>query len=227
MKFLQLQNMAHKESSTASRGSGVMRTRWCSISTSLSRKFRVGHTAPDIQAQTIKTMPLFSAGFTFVETLVAITVLLLAITAPLSIGSEGLTASRVAKHQVTAVYLIQDAIEYIRYVRDTNSLNTTASWLEGLSECMNGSSCRIDTRRDITNTLAVQTCTGSCPVISTNSTSYLYGYDATWNATVFTRTIEITEAQAGSEAIVTVQVSWQDGRVTRTLAIEERLFDWQ
>lgn len=63
------------------------------------------------------------AGFTFVETLVAITVLLLGIIGPLTIAQKGIQSAYNANEQVTAVFLAQEAIEAVRELRDTNALD--------------------------------------------------------------------------------------------------------
>jgi prepilin-type N-terminal cleavage/methylation domain-containing protein len=55
-----------------------------------------------------------SSGFTLIETLVAIFILVLATTGPLSFAQSGLRASFVARDQVVAFYLAQDAIETIK-----------------------------------------------------------------------------------------------------------------
>ena len=55
-----------------------------------------------------------NAGFTLIESLVAISILLLSISAPLTIASKGLASSFFARDQITAFYLAQDAVEYIR-----------------------------------------------------------------------------------------------------------------
>jgi len=81
-------------------------------------------------------------GFTLVETLVAITVLLIAIVAPLSIVANSINATYAARDQMTAVYLASEAIEIIRQKRDTNVMQGgTASWDDGFGtgECDLGS----------------------------------------------------------------------------------------
>jgi prepilin-type N-terminal cleavage/methylation domain-containing protein len=81
-------------------------------------------------------------GFTLVETLVAISILMLAILGPLSIASAGLRNSIYARDQITAFYLAQEGIEYVRYARDDNYMKTVQfpanarQWLEGLELCM-------------------------------------------------------------------------------------------
>ena len=79
-------------------------------------------------------------GFTLVETLVAISLLMLAILGPLSISSAGLRNSAYARDQITAYYLAQEGIEYVRYVRDDNFIKKYAGggngWLDGLDNCI-------------------------------------------------------------------------------------------
>src|SRR5579864_4923963 len=89
-------------------------------------------------------------GFTLMETLVAVLLLSIAIAGPLTIASKGIQATTLAKDQDSAFYLAQDAIEYVRWARDTNTLGNT-NWLEGtinLTPCVStdgSASCQIDT----------------------------------------------------------------------------------
>ncbi len=53
-------------------------------------------------------------GFTIIETLVAVTLLMIAIAGPLLIASKGLTSALYAKDQMTASYLAQEAMETIK-----------------------------------------------------------------------------------------------------------------
>ena len=43
-------------------------------------------------------------GFTFVETMVAISVLLIAVVAPMSLAQEGVVAAKLAQDQIVAFY---------------------------------------------------------------------------------------------------------------------------
>src|SRR3989344_3852661 len=87
-------------------------------------------------------------GFTLIETLIAVLLLSVAITGPLTIASKGLTATLVAKDQFIAFYLAQDAVEYVRYVRDSNCLAAVggaggcaaSAWLANLGGSWGGSS---------------------------------------------------------------------------------------
>lgn len=61
-------------------------------------------------------------GFTLIETLVAISILLIALTGPLTIAAKGLNTAYYARDQITAFYLAQEGIEYLRNIRDGEAL---------------------------------------------------------------------------------------------------------
>jgi prepilin-type N-terminal cleavage/methylation domain-containing protein len=65
-------------------------------------------------------------GFTLIETLVAISILMISITGPMVFAAQGLQASMYARDQITAFYLAQDAVETVRNIRDNYAL-----WLQG------------------------------------------------------------------------------------------------
>ena len=57
-------------------------------------------------------------GFTLVETLVAITILAVAISGPLYTAYRAIVAAENAGERLTALYLAQEGIEYVRMLRD-------------------------------------------------------------------------------------------------------------
>ena len=87
-----------------------------------------------------------SSGFTLVETLVAIAILMIAIAGPLTVAEKGLSASIYARDQLMASYLAQDAMESIKNIVDSNELAGNP-WLSSLSNynCTSSSLCTIDT----------------------------------------------------------------------------------
>jgi len=64
----------------------------------------------------------FGAGFTLIETLVAITILTLAISGPLFTANRAIVAAENARDQLTALYLAQEGVEYVRMMRDNSYL---------------------------------------------------------------------------------------------------------
>ena len=84
----------------------------------------------------MKTISQKIRGFSLIETLIAVTILMIAITGPLALVQAGLFSSNHERNQITATYLAQEALEYIRSVRDSNSYKqyngapTLPGWLD-------------------------------------------------------------------------------------------------
>lgn len=57
-------------------------------------------------------------GFTLIETFIAISILMIVIVGPLTISQRSLASAKYARDRISAYYLAEDAIEYIRHLRD-------------------------------------------------------------------------------------------------------------
>lgn len=159
------------------------------------------------------------AGFTLIETFVAITILLSAVAGPLTIASKGLSSAFIAKDQTVASYLAQEGIEYLRWKRDGNSLSARP-WLTGLDACTNAA-CYVDSAADTVNA-----CGGTCPVLHYNATSGFYTYNISDPATAFTRTIRLT-AIGDDEVQASVTITWYAAGATRSFFALENMFNWE
>src|SRR5258708_2821268 len=76
-------------------------------------------------------------GFTLLETMVAVTLLAVAIVAPMQLTAQSLASAYYARDEVTAFYLAQEGIEAVRNVRDNNILldsqgGSTVNLLNGI-----------------------------------------------------------------------------------------------
>lgn len=185
---------------------------------------------------------LKKAGFTLVEAMVAISILSMAVTGPLLIAQKGIGSAIYARDQITAFYLAQEAVEYIRNIRDTNRIQGLW-WLRqfcGESSCtaVNGT-YKIDTTyanfnqaADGTpNANAIAQCVGACPVLQFDTTNKLYGYGTSGGPsvpTIFTRTITINNTSKPDEAAVSVSISWHTNLFAplRTFSVKEYLFNF-
>jgi len=181
-----------------------------------------------------------SSGFTIIETLVAIAILLLSIIAPLTIAEKGLAAAEAARKEITAFYLAQEAIEYVRNVRDMNAISGNggkANWLQGLENCKtngNNIGCGIDPTAGQDNQVINCNSSGDCALYQyTSSNSALLGLFGHrpntngWTKTDFVRKVVITSIRGTNEAKVEATVGWTAGSLgSRSITVSENLFNW-
>jgi len=173
---------------------------------------------------TTKKQIICEHGFTLVETLVAVTILLVVITGPMTIASNGIKNSYYAGDQTTAVYLAQEAIEAVQKLRDDNALaayddyrnnadysGQTNDWYTNLaSDCTSGEGC--DVVFGSGNPVFSRDCdvTDECRLRVDTDGAYsnrVYGYTAGWSDSIFTRRIQVGTLNGGAVP-VTVTVSW-------------------
>ncbi len=189
-------------------------------------------------------------GFTLIETLLAVLLLATAIAGPLTIASKGLSAALVAKDQISAFYLAQDAMEQVRFIRDSNTLGG-GDWLTGagaasgidLTPCVSAdgnAACQLDSLGVFP--AAPTACPGGiCEFMrydsGNNSFNYHNAATAPYTPQRYLRTISIKTpaCNAGGgvcnteEAVVTIQVTWSDlaGVTHMAIRVRENLLKWQ
>lgn len=177
-----------------------------------------------------------TGGFTVIETLIAVMVLLTSIVGPMSVASKGLYAAFYARDEITAFYLAQEGLEFVRNFRDTTKLmhdkedidsvnaggapaHTSDQWLDGLEDCdtaVNADGCIIDARLSPVDPNAILPCSGKCTVVQFDSGTGLFGYDTggggSWENTKYERTIKINKITMPNgkkdEALITSEVRW-------------------
>lgn len=174
---------------------------------------------------------LRDSGFTLVETLVAISILLMAVVAPMVFISSNIANIFSTKDKLIALYLAEDAIDFVKYKTATEFNRANPGWLDGVGGCTGGQSCIVDSSGD-----TIQVCSGSCPVMDYNSSTGVYGYGSggAWVPSKFTRTVTIVDvaddpyppAPVPQEVVITTRVSWMYKGVLRETVIFEHAFPW-
>jgi type II secretory pathway pseudopilin PulG len=180
------------------------------------------------------------SGFTLVETLVAVTILLLVIVGPMTIASRGMQNAYFAGDQTTAIYLAQEAIEHVQSLRDDVALESfddykdgtndvtgdTFSWYGSIPSSCRNQGCDID----FENTEYVNCATDSsaCRLnLQNNTTDHVYGYGA-GTESLYTRRINIGSPDSMGGVPVTVTVEWNAtlfGGTARDVVLQTYVYD--
>ena len=160
-------------------------------------------------------------GFTLVETLVAVTILLAVTAGVLGLAAHTVSFIGLPKDKIIAFYLAQEPIEYIRARRDNNRLSGgTPDWLEGIrAPCVTGAPCVVDFTAG-----TVASCGGVCSVLRCDTATGVYGY-LSGTATTFIRTTVVTETVPNQEAVVNVTVTWPHKGTTKSFTMRENILN--
>jgi len=175
--------------------------------------------------------PYNQTGFSLVETLVAITILLIVIIGPLTLVSNSARSTDFANDQVMAFFLAQEGLELAQAARDDLLIPTFDPSYTGTSDtawdtfvrttgtyanCFAIDGCGLDQNTNTDGSLVITNCqTDSCqlyfnPVLTERSR---YTHDDTGGrASRYTRVITMDESPAGQVEVVS-RVTWRsDGQ---------------
>lgn len=191
-----------------------------------------------------------TTGFTLVETLIAITIVTFATTGPLFTASQSITAAEIARDKLVASYLAQEALEYVRAMRDNTYLtayefnNTSTAFNTFITGSDQGSItgcktswCTFDpsqimgldnSNNSLNPAAALNTCSSlaSCPPLWLSGANIYTQQNGQGVQTPFTRALKATDISATDEKIE-VSVSWKFHNVTHTISIIDHLTPWQ
>jgi prepilin-type N-terminal cleavage/methylation domain-containing protein len=173
-------------------------------------------------------------GFTLIETMVAISILTIAIIGPMFALQQGVVSSYTARDRLVASNLAQDGVEFVHAVRDGNYLYNIAnpgsprSWFYSLDgtngsvDCTGGTKCAVD---GYYNTVLL--CSSTCPKLKLLSTGFYNqgAISASNPETGFTRTVQLSRISP-TEMKVSVTVNWSTGGLPYSIEIVEYLRDW-
>ena len=184
-------------------------------------------------------------GFTLVETMVAVLILTITIVSLMTVVANSLFAARYARDEITASYLLQEAIDYIRNDRDSSvflqtGVDVVGPWNTFVAKyalCNAQANeyygCYIDVSSGIGQ--AVGATLGACSTTecalyyhADSTGGVFYNYNATGGVkTSFKRQILVVPNVANDGIDVTVTVSWKNGGLTKTRSLDTTLMNWQ
>ena len=173
-------------------------------------------------------------GFTIVETLVAIAIIMIVLITPFHTAEVALNAANISRDELTGDSLAQEGLEYVRSVRDGNYLYNVANpgsqvtFLAGLdgtasapsvgnfdANCVTPNACTVDPINSIATTCSP---TGNCAnfpldlgVLGGYGYPYIYNQAGASSGnlqTRFTRTVQLKSLITHTQVEVIVTVTW-------------------
>lgn len=193
----------------------------------------------------IKDIKNKNGGFTLVEALTAIFILTFVVVGLMTVISDSLFATKYARDEITANYLLQEAIDFVRNDRDTsvflnveNDINT--AWTNFYTKytnvgCNNTSvGCTIDV--NVPNGSNIFTCSSdACRYLYLDETATSNSFYLTSNhpsgisgktRTNFKRTLTVV-SEGDDQLVVTAKVSWKNGNLNKSRVLTTTLSKWQ
>ncbi len=182
-----------------------------------------------------------NAGFTIIEALAAILILVLTMGALFTLASGGIFSARYARNQIIANSLLQESLEAVRNSRDTavlNGITDWTGWKSGFASqgCDTEEGCIVDPYAESSGNLLIAPCDEQCPNITFYPESNFYGYSENFNLyptinrtneyqTTYSRKIVFREI--GSDQVeVIASIGWENGNLPRTLSQSILLTNW-
>ncbi len=193
-------------------------------------------------------------GFTLVETLVALAIIMVAITGPFAATENSINATTIAHDKSAATFLAQEGVEYIHAIRDkiyikecfsNNGINcstwwdvfTTNTYGSGYNvlQCLGGTPCSLDmTKSQYVSTPpftsgALATCSGGVcgKLYLTSSPLYAYTISSLGNTpTIFSRKI-VTTKMSDTAIKVEVTVTWREQAGVQSVTATDILTSWE
>jgi prepilin-type N-terminal cleavage/methylation domain-containing protein len=166
-------------------------------------------------------------GFTLVEMLVAVGILVTSTAGPIFLPAQGIGIADEAKNKILAVYLADEAIEVIKNRRDSNILNG-ASWLSGFDSCTSTTPCDVDVwTGSISPCVAINGCLIST-IPGDNEFETRYGHMGTLTNFGLQRSFYYEAGATANEVKLVVEVKWKQKSVTsnRNIKLENYLYKW-
>lgn len=161
------------------------------------------------------------SGYSLIEVLIAVAILMTAIVAPMTVAVKSLQSSQYSMEQNTAMFLAQEAISLLEMLRNHQALQEFDSgsenfweWTDALDNCRGADGCNFDARDpySLANGSTIVACSGSgenCRLhYDEDWGRSVYRVDNSGDPTQFIRKVVVLDV-TDAEVRVRVDVEWE------------------
>lgn len=172
-------------------------------------------------------------GFTLIEAMVAVSIMAIAIAAPMYAASRTIAAAQLSAEKLTATYLAQEGVEYVRKMRDDAYLASISdqrtAWSAFSSRVDICAGSQIGCTIDTIGPSAFAQCAGdpatTCQPLYRNILQQ-YTQAVTEDKTIYTRYVQVSIVDTNTEMKVVSTVVWQSHGVAQSVSVTDHLTAW-
>lgn len=201
----------------------------------------------NLHSNCLKRNHEYSKGFTLIEALIAIFILTVSVSSMLGVTASSANSARYANNEITANYLLQEAVDYIKNNRDTIAFQKREvlgyGWTQflnkygyqGNTRCFSAYGCDIKMEYFNPATLSlseIMSCDSSsgCNALYYNDdegTALFYshnpdlGFESRFKRKIVMKSIDNDQVK------ITVTVDWMNGNLPKTQTLVAYLLNWQ
>lgn len=200
----------------------------------------------------IKNIKNKNSGFTLVEALTAIFVLTFVVVGLMTVVSDSLFATKYARDEITANFLLQETIDFVRNDRDTSVFLNTSSDINTAWDSFyakyeavgcNNTSTGCTLNANVSSGSNIFSCTvDACRYLyledpegdkdNSNNSFYITRDHPSWTSakprTNFRRTLKVVKQGVdNNQLVVTAKVYWKNGNLNKSRTLTTTLSKWQ
>ena len=165
------------------------------------------------------------SGFTLVEALIALSILIVGIISGFILVTKALYDVTIIQDRLTASFLAQEGLEFVRQIRDTNYLKTLGSTSTDWDNNLKTDGDYLISANISAGTIILPSWQDK--LLSYHPSSGVYNYDDTGDATptVFKRKMNIYHVSFDEIRVQSI-MSWQSRNINFSFTAEDHLFNW-
>jgi len=173
---------------------------------------------PPEKKNSMRRFFIHTQGQVLVETMVALSIVVIALLGMLSLLSNSLGINRVVADQYIGSYLAAEGVEVVKNILDTNVASGKAP-NEGIANCANGCTFQYDSTEAEPYSVDEQ--------LQFNKKTGLYLYEDGSNSG-FHRSVKVSQDAAGDYIRVSSRVTWNSrGGISQEVELEDVFYYWR